>query len=1193
MGRGWAWRSASAGRRIGLLVLTLCIVCISITAAPSPLAFIDTRLGGGGFGFQAGSLNPGPQAPWSACRVGPDTSLGPEGIALPFQHFGGYSYGDTHIRRFTHTHLVGAGVGDLGNFGLIPYGRRIPDGSTIVAQTGFADSKFSHEDEEARAGYYAVTLDDPNVRAELTAIGTMSAAHRYAFHPRTTSAPDAVMLFDACASIHDNSKSNACKSADVAVDLSPPSSPLGVGYPPNSISISSHILMSGSLTSRSSRRGGLDIYFHARAWAVDGQTDESVTMKSGGIWNDGVVDASLSRSSTSSGSLGAIFDWGDAESGTIRSGESSSRSVNVTIYGAISFINASMAELNLDTQLQDIQRSASGALSGALPLPTFEEIRAAAEAQWLEVLSVAQVTPQPRGNQHAHAAEGKESSLIELASSIRHTASNDAPTFDLLVFVPNDTSCTHETVQPIPLRVGECVKAPPFPSAIWSPFASFLLVNVSQESGEYWLELYGESSDCDDFPTWAIKSTVGHGSELCQRNPYWNSLVVVESSSASKHHALDRETRPGPSHESIYPIATDSDSGMDEEKQSSIFDKQPEAPAVNRRTHSPPLNAGDKYLIEFFGSADGSCSSKPTTSMPLAVGNCTLSPSQAWPFASFRLASVDPKSGTYQMAFFKESPLCDDFPMWSNNETLGKKKENCAKTPYFNFQVSAVTDAHAHAHVRASRTSLMDGTRQRSSATPSESYPGLVQFYTFLYHSFLAPTSYVEAKNLYLGFDGLVHEWTFNHSISGRREAPKSHYMSDMSLWDTHRTQHPLLSLFAPHTTLDISRSLMTMYEQGGDIPRWPLANIYTECMIGSHGMVSMSEWMSKGLFSSNADDPLGIPLDRVFEAMKTMVDTPRKHAGRKGLDEYVAQGFVPFEVDKHATSLTLEYALDDWAVAQVAQMLGEEFREDAVRLFSRSKNYRNMWNASMKLMCPRSSSGEFHCPSKLESMTPYPIDTGYTEADAIQQSYFVPHDVEGLISLYPSPDDFISTWTSFMSSSFDWIFRRDELPNPFYWAGNEPSLFIVWMAAYAQRPDLVQKWSRELLSKRYGATPDIALPGNDDYGTLSAWATWASLGLYPQAGSDIYILGSPLFPQVTILRPEAYGGPLQIIAHHTSDRNVYVREVRLNGERVLKPFLKHSQLNGKDGSGVVVLEFFMTDQPTFDAFPEMIMNGL
>ena len=213
-----------------------------------------------------------------------------------------------------------------------------------------------------------------------------------------------------------------------------------------------------------------------------------------------------------------------------------------------------------------------------------------------------------------------------------------------------------------------------------------------------------------------------------------------------------------------------------------------------------------------------------------------------------------------------------------------------------------------------------------------------------------------------------------------------------------------------------------------------------------------------------------------------------------------------------------------------------------------------------------------------MEAVT-YPLQSKYVEGDALQWTWFVPGDPEGLVTLFHSPEAFAAKLDAFFANSTRWKFPNT-LPNPYYWAGNEPDLLAVWQFVFAGRPDLTQRWSRWLLLHKYSSRPS-GVPGNDDFGTMSAWFMFAALGIYPLPGSTRYVLGSPIFPSVMLhLRANASvsngATVLRVVAHNASRSNMYVANCTLNGMPVKAPFVQHQQLVAGG-----TLEFWMEDGPT------------
>eukprot|EP01113_Clastostelium_recurvatum_P026084 TRINITY_DN3130_c0_g1_i1.p1 TRINITY_DN3130_c0_g1~~TRINITY_DN3130_c0_g1_i1.p1 ORF type:complete len:774 (-),score=142.72 TRINITY_DN3130_c0_g1_i1:74-2395(-) len=429
----------------------------------------------------------------------------------------------------------------------------------------------------------------------------------------------------------------------------------------------------------------------------------------------------------------------------------------------------------------------------------------------------------------------------------------------------------------------------------------------------------------------------------------------------------------------------------------------------------------------------------------------------------------------------------------------------------------------------------------------------LIKFYTALYHANMAPTTFSEYGGVYLGFDNQVHKLT-NGSLG---------YYTDMSIWDVHRSQFPWLALSQPVVMRDIVRSLLLMYEQGGDIPRWPLANGYTGCMIATHADIVIADAYFKGIvdFDHNL----------AYKGMVQGATTQQQYASRDDIVDWLHLGYVPYEASKRGASETLEYAYDDWAIGNLANALGN--KQDAATFWNRSQNYKNVWNEEKKLFCPKDRNGKWECPLIWIDV----FDPRYVEGDAWQWRWFVPHDVPGLVELYGGQKTFAAILDDFFSLSQD--DPLNVLPNPYYWAGNEPDIFAPYMFAFGGRSDLTQKYVRWLLENKYTSASD-GLPGNDDYGTMSAWFLFSSLGFYPLAGSanGTYILGSPMVNNATFSFPRSDGSvrPLRIITYDQSALNVYVAKVALGGTVLATPFITHQQLMQAN-----TLEFWMTDTPS------------
>jgi len=462
------------------------------------------------------------------------------------------------------------------------------------------------------------------------------------------------------------------------------------------------------------------------------------------------------------------------------------------------------------------------------------------------------------------------------------------------------------------------------------------------------------------------------------------------------------------------------------------------------------------------------------------------------------------------------------------------------------------------------------------------------QLYGALYRALLAPTTYTEEGGAYRGFDGALHYMNETDdersaAASGSGGAPQ--LMSDMSLWDVHRSQLPLLRVVRPAVSRDVVLSLLAMARHsGGDIPRWPLANIFTGCMIGAHGWNVIADACVKRT--------AGLGPATFGPALRSMAATVegRSAHGTQRSDNagYESRGWVAAEADAHSASLTLAYAFDDWSAAQLAQCMADRFPAHfaanatwAKARRAASKRWANLWSAERELLCPREAGGALQCPTPLAAATPYPFERRYVEGDANQYLWFVPGDPEGLLARFANASRFVAKLDALFTDGERWKLPNT-LPNPAYWAGNEPDILAPWLFTVAGEAQLTQRWTRWVLSHRYSSAPD-GLPGNDDFGTLSAWLVWASIGLYPQAGSTRYFLGSPSVghtcvrssasaPSLDGVAAAAACDVLEIVAHNASSANVYVQRAALGGVALRQPFVDDADVmrSGK------VLEFWM-----------------
>jgi len=439
----------------------------------------------------------------------------------------------------------------------------------------------------------------------------------------------------------------------------------------------------------------------------------------------------------------------------------------------------------------------------------------------------------------------------------------------------------------------------------------------------------------------------------------------------------------------------------------------------------------------------------------------------------------------------------------------------------------------------------------------------LVTFYTALYHSLLFPATYSDVDGKYTGLDDMVHI------------AKDFTYRSDFSLWDTYRAQMPLLTLLQPEIVSESINTMVAQYEQGGWLPTpQQFGNSYTNDMIGDHPVNVILDSYMKGIKDFD--------VEKAYEAVKknAMETPPAEHRsrGRKGLNYYLKYGYIPFDKLRQSVSRTLEYAYNDWCVAQLAKALGKD--DDYEMFIKRASNYKNVIDTSTGFARPKNSNGSW-----LEPFDPRFIGHGsnrhYTEANAWQYTWFVPHDVQGLINLEGGRERFIKKLDSLFTISsviHSTVSDATGLIGQ-YAHGNEPSHHTIYLYNYAGAPWKTQNMVRNVMDNFYSAGP-AGLCGNEDMGQMSAWYVFSALGFYPVTpGQSTYVIGSSLYRKAIINLGEYYGNKKFVIkAHNVSEDNKYIQSATLNGKPLLRPWITHNEIvNGGK------LEFKMGPHPNIE----------
>ncbi|PQB05177.1 GH92 family glycosyl hydrolase [Aureitalea marina] len=419
----------------------------------------------------------------------------------------------------------------------------------------------------------------------------------------------------------------------------------------------------------------------------------------------------------------------------------------------------------------------------------------------------------------------------------------------------------------------------------------------------------------------------------------------------------------------------------------------------------------------------------------------------------------------------------------------------------------------------------------------------LTNFYTALYHTMIAPNLYQDVDGRYRGMDLEIHQTEdFN-------------YYTVFSLWDTYRAAHPLYTIIEQERTVDFINTFLAKYEEGGIMPIWDLAGNYTGCMIGYHAVPVIVDAYLKGIE--------GFDAELAFEAMKhsAMQD-------KLGLEAFKELNYIPVERESESVSKTLEYAYDDWTIAQMAEALGK--KEDASYFNHRALAYRNLFDPKSKFLRGRINNRWF------SPFDPYEVNFNYTEANAWQYSTYAPHDISGLIALHGGKagleDHLDKLFTAQSQTS-----GRDQADITGligqYAHGNEPSHHMAYLYNYLNKPSKTQEKVKQILTELYTPTPD-GISGNEDCGQMSAWYVLSSMGFYPVTpGSNQYIIGSPLFEQAEIQLEN--GNIFQIIAPKASDLT-YIKNVSLNGTELNRTYITHQEIMAGGE-----LTFQLSEEPT------------
>lgn len=421
-------------------------------------------------------------------------------------------------------------------------------------------------------------------------------------------------------------------------------------------------------------------------------------------------------------------------------------------------------------------------------------------------------------------------------------------------------------------------------------------------------------------------------------------------------------------------------------------------------------------------------------------------------------------------------------------------------------------------------------------------------FYTALYHTMTAPSVFSDVNGEYRGADGKVYKGDFTNYTT-------------FSLWDTYRTAQPLMTLIHRDMLPDMAATFINIYRQQGKLPVWHLMGNETDCMVGNPGIIVLGDLVMKGYVKDR---------EAAFKAMKrsAMLD-------ERGMNSLKKNGYVAYDEDPafETVAKTLEYAIADAAVAKVAKLLGK--KGDYAYFLKRSQSYRKLFDPETQFMRGLGSDGKFRVPFNPFHAVHRQDD--YTEGNAWQYTWLVPHDVHGLVNLFPSESSFVNKLDSLFIVEGD--LGEDASPDISgligqYAHGNEPSHHILYMYNYVGQPWKAARLLRRTMDEMYTDRFD-GLSGNEDVGQMSAWYIMSAMGLYQvdPSGSRL-VFGSPILDEAKLNVGD--GKTFRIVAKNNSKDNLYIQSVKLNGKNYTKSYIEYGDMI-KGGT----LEFTMGAQPS------------
>ena len=416
-------------------------------------------------------------------------------------------------------------------------------------------------------------------------------------------------------------------------------------------------------------------------------------------------------------------------------------------------------------------------------------------------------------------------------------------------------------------------------------------------------------------------------------------------------------------------------------------------------------------------------------------------------------------------------------------------------------------------------------------------------FYTALYHSLLNPNTFMDVDGKYRGTDMEIHtaDNFTNYTV--------------FSLWDTYRAAHPLYTIIERKRSNDFIQTFLHQYKNGGQLPVWELAGNYTGCMIGYHSVSVISDAYAKGI--NNFDTGLAL------EAMEHSAN--QNHLGLDALKE---NGFIAAGREPESVSKTLEYAYDDWCIAQFANAVGN--KKTYGEFQKRGQYFKNIFDPTEGFMRAKMNNQWF------TPFDPAEVNYNYTEANSWQYSFAAPQDISGMVKLYGGANAFEKKLDLLFETNMELSGRHQvDITGLIgqYAHGNEPSHHIAYLYNYIGKPWKTQNRVNNILHEMYQNAPD-GLSGNEDCGQMSAWYILSSLGFYPVTpGLPFYAIGTPIYEEATIYLEN--GNSFKIMAHHVSWENKFIQSAKLNGKTFGRAYISHDEI--MEGG---TLEFEMGNAP-------------